>query len=66
MTRELKEMLMDRQPYLSPLLFSDRSCFSDQLAKFSKHIGHGSNNALKNLLLLCIDVEVTRLHVSEA
>ncbi|EKX38420.1 hypothetical protein GUITHDRAFT_144206 [Guillardia theta CCMP2712] len=33
---------------------------SDQLAKFSKHIGHGSNNALKNLLLLCIDVEAFR------
>jgi len=32
----------------------------DQLQLFSKHIGHGTQNYNKNLLLFCIDVEAFR------
>lgn len=41
---EIRELLMD----------------GDRLGHFSRHIGHGTHNVNKNLLLLCIDVEAFR------
>ena len=41
---QLREILMD----------------GEQLQLFSKHIGHGTHNYNKNLLLFCIDVEAFR------